>query len=329
MKKKHNKNIQPTANGRFFFFSFAFVARRLMHLVLLTMKFNKSEMEDAMKMLLWISAIFTLITSTGCVSDLQGFPVKQSGVISSYPSGADLYLSEENSDKESYLGKTPQTISLVSERRYQWQIKAAHEPYEPLVWHIWGGKEIDHHFVFQDWSKTEQERIRKALMAKRDQFLQYGFDVLDFVNYAKANLKVRGEINFGGVIPEIDFRTFKNKEYVEVKANYLVTYNTLKVSMYDAASMTFDEIVKKLAIKIMTDFKKQDAIAGFIFKVTYTNKDFSEKNDWPRNVTNEFILPKEACGQYAALDITNQDLIDHSIVLVDGERIALRLQHSK
>ena len=167
------------------------------------------------------------------------------------------------------------------------------------------------------------------LKAKREQFLQYGFDVLDFVNYAKATLRIKGEINFGGAIPEIDFRTFKNMNYVEIRVNYLVTYNTLKVSMYDAASMTFDEIVKKLATKITTDFKKQDDIAGFIFKVTYTNKDFSEKYDVPRYVTNEFILPKEACRQYSALDITNQDLINQSIVLVDGERISLNLQISR
>jgi len=93
--------------------------------------------------------------------------------------------------------------------------------------------------------------------------------------------------------------------------------------------MTFDEIVTKLAKRISTDFKKQDEIAGFIFNVTYTNKDFSEKYDVSRYVTNEFILTKEACKQYSALDITNQDLINQSIVLVDGERISLNLQISR
>jgi hypothetical protein len=99
--------------------------------------------------------------------------------------------------------------------------------------------------------------------------------------------------------------------------------------MYDAASMTFNEIVKKLAKKLSTDFKKQDEIEGFIFNVTYTNKDFLENYDVPRIVTNEFILPKDACRRYADLDITNQDLINQSIVLVDGERISLNLQISR
>ncbi len=181
--------------------------------------------------------------------------------------------------------------------------------------------------------QTLEERLKAELMAKlkakREMFLPYGFDVLDFVSYAKATLRVKGDINFGGAVPEIDFRTFKDKNCVEIKVNYLVTYNTLKVSMYEAASMTFDEIVKKLAKKISTDFKKQDEISGFIFNVTYTNKDFSEKYDTPRYVTNEFVLPKEGYRQYAAFDITNQDLVNQSIVLVDGERISLNLQISK
>ena len=180
---------------------------------------------------------------------------------------------------------------------------------------------------------AEEERRRKELLArlqtKREQFLAYGFDVIDFVDFAKSTLKVKGGVDFGGAVPEIDFRTFKNRNYVEIKIGYLVTYNTLKVSMYDAASITFDEVVKKLAKKISMDFKKQDTLDGFIFNVTYTNKDFSEKYDVPRHVTNEFILPKEACRQYANLDITNQDLINQSIVLVDGERISLNLQISK
>ena len=185
----------------------------------------------------------------------------------------------------------------------------------------------------EEKKRAEEAKKRKELLAKlqekQKQFLPYGFDILDFVNYAKTALRVKGGVDFGGAVPEIDFRSFKGKNYVEIKIDYLVTYNTLRVSMYEAASMTFDEIVKKLAKKISTDFKKQDDIAGFIFFVSYTNRDFLEKYDVPKYVTNEFILPKESCKKYASLDITNQDLINSSIVLVDGERISLNLQMSK
>lgn len=298
-----------------------------------------------MKVFIILFALFILLPSIGCVTGLPVFPVQQTGTITSYPSGADLYLIEEYGTKDSHIGKTPLQVSLVSHKVFQWKIKAVLKDYEPQLWFVHGGKNIDHHFAFTDeeqfrkkqeedrLKKEEEERLKKELMeklkAKRDQFLQYGFDVLDFVGYAKATLKVRGEINFGGAVPEINFRTFKNKSYVEVKINYLVTYNTLKVSMYDAASMTFDEIVKKLAKKISTDFKRQETIEGFIFSVTYTNRDFSEKYDMPRDVANEFILPKDACREYAALDLTNQELINKSIVLVDGERISLNLQISR
>lgn len=80
---------------------------------------------------------------------------------------------------------------------------------------------------------------------------------------------------------------------------------------------------------MVTAFKKQVSIAGFIFNVSYSNMDFLAKEQTFQLVRNEFILPKEVCKKYANLDITNQDLINQSIVLVDGERISLNLQISK
>lgn len=220
--------------------------------------------------------LFVLVTFISCIGCASYFPVQQSGMISSYPSGADLYLLEENSTQETYLGKTPKKVDLVSERRYQWKIKASHKNFEPLVWHVHGGKEIDHHFAFSDISK-------EMLQALQEKFKPYGFDVIQFVTYAKANLKARAEIDFGRFVPDIDFRDFKGGKYVEVKITYPVTYNTLRVSMYQAASMTFDEVVKKLATQIVTTFKKQDSIAGFIFNISYSDMDFLEKE---KNITD-------------------------------------------
>lgn len=175
------------------------------------------------------------------------------------------------------------------------------------------------------------EKLEANLLNFRieDKFLKYGFDIWDFMRFARTNLKARGDIRFDEGLHSINLRTFKDKLYVEVKIGYRVTYNTLRVSMYESASMTFDEVVKKLTKKISTDFKKQDSIDGFIFNVTYTDKDFLKEYDDPKIVVNEFVLPKEACRKYANLDITNQDLINQSIVLVDGERISLNLQTSR
>jgi hypothetical protein len=132
-----------------------------------------------MKIFLLLLVLLILLPSIGCVT---GFPVQQTGMISSYPSGADLYLSEELGTKESYIGKTPISVSLVSDRPYDWKIRAAHKGYEPLVCFVHGGKDIDHHFAFSDISK-------EMLLTLQEKFKPYGFDVIEFVNFAKNNFR--------------------------------------------------------------------------------------------------------------------------------------------
>ena len=46
----------------------------------------------------------------------------------------------------------------------------------------------------------------------------------------------------------------------------------------------------------------------------------------PLSEAVEFICPRKAAQQFADAEITNQQLIDQSIVLVNGVRIALNLQ---
>jgi len=45
-----------------------------------------------------------------------------------------------------------------------------------------------------------------------------------------------------------------------------------------------------------------------------------------RSEAIEFVIPKGVARQFAAAEITNQQLIDKSVVLVNGVRIALNLQ---
>jgi len=181
--------------------------------------------------------------------------------------------------------------------------------------------------VEKEKQRMAEERIR--MEQTQALFAPFGFDVIKFAVYAKTTLKKGKQIDFGGITPDMGFRVFKGKKYVEIKFKYLVTYNTIRISSYEAASMTFDNVVKKLAKQIIHEFENMDDIAGFIFNVMYTNKDFLAESELPEEVINEYVINKEPLLQYANLDITNQNLIDSSIVLVDGERIALNLQFSK
>jgi len=95
-----------------------------------------------------------------------------------------------------------------------------------------------------------------------------------------------------------------------------------KTSIYKRAAQTFDLFLAPKMADILTKAPDDDAMDLFDFSVVNalasTGKEHSE--------AIEFLLPKIAARQFAASEITNQQLIDKSVVLVNGVRIALNLQ---
>jgi len=65
-----------------------------------------------------------------------------------------------------------------------------------------------------------------------------------------------------------------------------------------------------------------DALDVFDFSIV--NAPASTGKERPEAI--EFVLPKGPARQFAASEITNQQLIDKSVVSVNGVRIALNLQ---
>lgn len=91
----------------------------------------------------WISV--TLLLLLGCSG---GYPIQQTGLMTSCPSGAEVYLLEEHAENGSKIGATPTKVSLTSERPYHWKLRAVVPNYEPLAWVVHGGQNIDHYFDF-------------------------------------------------------------------------------------------------------------------------------------------------------------------------------------
>lgn len=95
-----------------------------------------------------------------------------------------------------------------------------------------------------------------------------------------------------------------------------------KTSIYKRSAQTFDLFLAPKMGDILAKAPDDEALDLFDFSIvnglTSTGKERSE--------AIEFVMPKGVARQFATSEITNQQLIDKSVVLVNGVRIALNLQ---
>ena len=93
-------------------------------------------------------------------------------------------------------------------------------------------------------------------------------------------------------------------------------------SIYKRAARSFDLFLGPRLKGLLAKTPDDPSIAGLDITVL---TEFSAKTTASSEAI-EFICPLAALRQFADADMTNQDLIDQSVVLVNGVRIALDLQ---
>ena len=118
------------------------------------------------------------------------------------------------------------------------------------------------------------------------------------------------------------FAIFQNQMVLQLTLRNSLHFDAEKSSIYKRAAQSFDLF---LAPQLKDLLNKTPADAEF------DAYDFSVLNQLaaaphPLSEAIEFICPRKAARQFADAEITNQQLIDQSIVLVNGVRIALNLQ---
>ena len=101
-----------------------------------------------------------------------------------------------------------------------------------------------------------------------------------------------------------------------------LVFGPAKGSIYKRAAQSFDLFLapqlKDLSEKIPADLEFQLFDLSILNKLAPGAKGTSE--------ALEFICPRTALRQFVNAEITNQQLLDQSVILVNGVRIALNLQ---
>jgi hypothetical protein len=146
---------------------------------------------------------------------------------------------------------------------------------------------------------SEKYKVQLAALAKE------GATKFHFVDYAPPT-----------------FVVFHEQMALQMTLRNSIQFGSVRGSIYKRAAQSFDLFLapqlKDLSDRISPDLEVQLFDFSVLNKLSPSAKATSE--------AIEFICPRTAFKQFVNAEITNQQLLDQSVILVNGVRIALNLQ---
>jgi len=152
---------------------------------------------------------------------------------------------------------------------------------------------------------AEAERLQAKYQSQLDALVKGGVAKMEFVDYAPPS-----------------FAIFRNQIVLQLTLRNPLHFEKETTSIYKRAAQSFD-LFLALQLKALLEKIPADAqIAGL--DMTLLNQ-LSAKPGVSSEAL-EFVFPLKPLRQFTEAEITNQELINQSVVLVNGVRIALNLQ---
>ena len=152
---------------------------------------------------------------------------------------------------------------------------------------------------------ADAERLNEKYQAQLTALAKEGGTRFHFVDYAPPA-----------------FMVFRDQIALQMTLRNSIQFGLVKGSIYKRAAQSFDLFLapqlKDLLDKISPDIEFQLFDFSVLNKLSPGAKGTSE--------AIEFICPRTALKQFVNAEITNQQLLDQSVILVNGVRIALNLQ---
>ena len=152
---------------------------------------------------------------------------------------------------------------------------------------------------------ADADRLNDKYQAQLASLAKLGAAKFHFVDYAPPT-----------------FMVFRDQIALQMTLRNSLQFGLAKGSIYKRAAQSFDLFLapqmKDLSDRISPDVEFQFLDFSVLNKLSPGPKGTSE--------AIEFICPRAAVKQFVNAEITNQQLLDQSIILVNGVRIALNLQ---
>jgi hypothetical protein len=154
-------------------------------------------------------------------------------------------------------------------------------------------------------TQADADRLGEKYQSQLAVFAKVGAAKFHFVDYAPPA-----------------FVIFRDKMVLQITLRNSIHFGPVKGSIYKRAAQSFDLFLapqlKDLSDQIAPDLEFQLFDFSVLNKLSPGAKGASE--------AIEFICPRTALKQFVNAEITNQQLLDQSVILVNGVRIALNLQ---
>lgn len=147
--------------------------------------------------------------------------------------------------------------------------------------------------------------------------------ILNFIDL----IILRGIVNASFLeLYSINLSPFKGNSYLQFKFNNTNIYNSSKLNNYDIGKRIFDDLIRKLLSPLNEHISDSNLFYGYDINLVTHTKSFIEDYESASPIEYRFFIPIEIVSKYKNKDITGQQVLDSSIILMDDERIELKLQ---
>jgi hypothetical protein len=152
---------------------------------------------------------------------------------------------------------------------------------------------------------ADVERLQAQYQVSLDALAKLGSEKFHFVSYAPPS-----------------FVVYRNQVMLQITLRNSIHFSQDSTSIYKRAAQSFDLFLAGQMKDILDKVPGDAPFAGY--DITVLNQFGTDVRSSSEAI--EFICPRAALRRFVDADITNQQLIDQSVVLVNGMRIALNLQ---
>ena len=132
----------------------------------------------------------------------------------------------------------------------------------------------------------------------------------------KENIKIK--------LFSLDLSEHQGKKHLQIGFESNIVYNSIKLDKYAIGKIVYDEFI----IKVLDESQKIDSgkIDWINISVRASSKNFVTDYFIKDFYTFEFIMKKGNIDKFKNYEITSQELLNRSIILMEGDRVELKLQ---